>query len=67
MPTTRATSSMPSALTVRLHGKAIGVITGLGGEQNLFAFEDDYIEDPERPTLSLSFKGASGGIVTQAP
>ncbi len=54
----------PSALAVRLNGRRIGVITRLASERHLFAFEEDYIEDPERPTLSLSFKAASGGLVT---
>jgi serine/threonine-protein kinase HipA len=52
------------ALSVRLHGKQIGVITRLAGDRQLFAFEQAYIEDPQRPTLSLSFKGSSGGLVT---
>ena len=30
---------------------------------NLFSFEQDYIDDPDRPTLSLSFKGQAGGLV----
>src|SRR5437016_93653 len=52
------------ALSVRLHGKQIGVITRLAGDRQLFAFEQDYIDDPQRPTLSLSFKGSTGGLVT---
>ena len=53
-----------NALSVRLHGKQIGVITRLAGDRQLFAFEQDYIDDPQRPTLSLSFKGSTGGLVT---
>ena len=49
---------------MRLYGKHIGVITRLAGDRQLFAFEQDYIEDPQRPTLSLSFKGSTGGLVT---
>jgi len=52
------------ALSVRLYGKRIGVITRLAGDRQLFAFEQDYIDDPQRPTLSLSFKGSTGGLVT---
>src|SRR5258708_2219150 len=55
----------PSALSVRLQGKHIGVITRLAGDRQLFAFEQDYIDDQQRPTLSLSFKGSTGGLVTQ--
>ena len=53
-----------NALSVRLDGKQIGVITRLAGERQLFAFEQDYIDDQLRPTLSLSFKGSTGGLVT---
>ena len=53
-----------NALSVRLHGRQIGVITRLAGDRQLFAFEQDYIDDPQRPTLSLSFKGSTGGLVT---
>ena len=53
-----------NALSVRLYGKQIGVITRLAGDRQLFAFEQDYIDDQERPTLSLSFKGRTGGLVT---
>ena len=52
-----------NALAVHLHGRRIGVITRLAGDRQLFAFEQDYIDDPNR-TLSLSFKGRGGGIVT---
>src|SRR5215472_3581741 len=54
-----------SALSVRLHKRHIGVITRLAGDRQLFAFEQEYIDDPKRPTLSLSFKGSTGGLVTQ--
>jgi len=53
-----------NALAVRLHGRQIGVINRLPGDRQIFAFEQDYIDDPHRPTLSLSFKGRTGGLVT---
>lgn len=53
-----------NALSVRLHGKQIGVINRLAGDRQIFAFEQDYIDDPQRLTLSLSFKGRTGGLVT---
>jgi serine/threonine-protein kinase HipA len=55
-----------NALAVRLYGRQIGIITKLAGERHLFAFEQDYIDNPERPTLSLSFKSTTGGVVTSA-
>ncbi len=53
-----------NALAVRLHGRQIGVINRLAGDRQIFAFEQGYIDDPQRPTLSLSFKGRTGGLVT---
>jgi serine/threonine-protein kinase HipA len=53
-----------NTLVVRMHGLEIGVINRLAGDRHLFAFEQNYIDDPGRATLSLSFKGESGGLVT---
>jgi serine/threonine-protein kinase HipA len=53
-----------NALAINLAGRRIGVINRLAGDRQLFAFEQDYIDDPNRPTLSLSFKGQTGGLVT---
>lgn len=50
-------------LTVNLYDQRIGVINRIGGDRHLFSFEQDYIDDPDRPTLSLSFKGRTGGLV----
>ena len=52
-----------NALGVHLHKRRIGVINRLGGDRYLFSFEQDYIDDSNRPTLSLSFKGQAGGLV----
>jgi serine/threonine-protein kinase HipA len=53
-----------NALSVQLHGRQIGVINRLAGDRQLFAFEQDYVNDEKRPTLSLAFKGSTGGLVT---
>jgi serine/threonine-protein kinase HipA len=58
------TANHPGALAVRLQGKRIGVITRLAGDRHLFAFDEAYVHDENRPTLSLSFKSSSGGLVT---
>jgi len=55
-----------NALAVRLYDKQIGILTKFAGERQLFAFEQDYIDDPNRATLSLSFKSTTGGVVTSA-
>jgi serine/threonine-protein kinase HipA len=53
-----------NALGVYLHDRRIGIINRLGGARHIFAFEQDYVDDPNRPTLSLSYKGRTGGLVT---
>jgi serine/threonine-protein kinase HipA len=53
------------ALDVHLHDRRIGIINRLAGDRQLFAFEQDYVDDPNRPTLSLSFKGQSNALVTR--
>lgn len=52
-----------NAIAVKLHGRRIGVINRIGGDRHLFSFEQDYIDDASRPTLSLSFKGQADGLV----
>lgn len=53
-----------TALVVYLQDRRIGIINRLAGDRHLFAFEQDYVDDPNRPTLSLSYKGQAGGLVT---
>lgn len=51
------------ALEVLLNDQKVGVISALGGDQSIFAFDDAYADDPDRLTLSLSFKGEQGGLL----
>lgn len=53
----------PDALEVLLNDQKVGVISALGGDQSIFSFDDAYADDPDRPTLSLSFKGEQGGLL----
>src|SRR5271157_1573850 len=53
-----------NALGVYLEHHRIGIINRLAGERHLFAFEQDYADDRHRPTLSLSYKSQTGGLVT---
>ena len=53
-----------STLNVLLYGKLIGTITDVGGDQSLFAFTQEYIEDTSRPVLSLGFKDILGELIT---
>ena len=51
-------------LSVSLYNQEIGTLTRLGGDKNLFAFTDSYIDDPNRPTLGLHFKDPLGELIT---
>jgi serine/threonine-protein kinase HipA len=70
LPMTRLPMSLDpktiTALAVRIHGRPIGVINRIAGDSYIFAFEDDYLDDLERPVVSLSFKGPRGTIVAPA-
>jgi serine/threonine-protein kinase HipA len=53
-----------SVLEILLYGEQIGTLTRVPGDRNLFAFSQAYIDNPARPTLSLSFKDALGALIT---
>jgi serine/threonine-protein kinase HipA len=52
-----------SVLDVLLYNEPIGTLTRVPGDRTLFAFNQDYIDDPDRPALSLSFKDALGHLI----
>jgi len=54
----------PQVLEVALHGRRIGTLTLLPGDQALFVFDQAYMDDQKRPTLSLSFKDVMGELIT---
>ncbi len=51
-------------LNIMLNDREIGTLAQLPGDRNLFVFNDDYINDNNRPTLSLSFKDTFGELMT---
>lgn len=53
-----------NALSIKLHGSQIGIINRLAGDRHIFSFEEAYLENPFRPTLSLSFKGQGNELVS---
>ncbi len=53
-------------LQINLHDDPIGTLTLLQGDKSIFAFNDAYLEDLNRPTLSLSFKDEFGELITQS-
>jgi len=54
-----------STLEVLLYGEPIGTLTLVPGDRSLFAFNEEYIEDAERPVLSLGFKDTLGELLTE--
>ena len=53
-----------SVLEVLLHDEPIGTLTRVGGDRILFAFNDTYISDRNRPVLGLGFKDQFGDLIT---
>ena len=51
-------------LNIFLHDAEIGTLARLPGDRHLFTFNQDYIDNENRPTLSLSFKDIYGGLIT---
>jgi serine/threonine-protein kinase HipA len=51
---------MPGTLGVWLTDRRVGTITNIAGDYNIFAFEESYFDDPDRPVVSQSFIGPSG-------
>jgi serine/threonine-protein kinase HipA len=62
-------TTMPdvSVLNLRLYGEHIGTLTLIQGSRTLFAFNKAYIDNQERPVLSLSFKDQFGQLITEIP
>jgi len=54
-----------TVLDVLLYGEPIGTLTRVGGDRMLFAFNDDYIANENRPVLGLGFKDQFGGLITE--
>ncbi len=55
------------ALKVLLYNKPIGTLTHLPGDSNAFTWDQDYIDDVSRATLSLSFKDTLGNLIQEIP
>ena len=53
-----------SVLNVLLQGVPIGTLTRVAGDRTLFAFNDAYTNDANRPVLSLGFKDHLGQLIT---
>jgi serine/threonine-protein kinase HipA len=53
-----------SILEVRLYNEPIGTLTRVDGDRTIFAFNDEYVNDENRPTLGLYFKDQYGELRT---
>ncbi|NRP75764.1 Serine/threonine-protein kinase HipA [Ensifer psoraleae] len=54
-----------TVLDVRLYDEPVATLTNLQDGRTIFAFNDAYIEDETRPTLSLSYKDPFGALITK--
>lgn len=54
-----------SVLEVLLYNEPIATLTRVSGDRNLFAFEEGYIQDEDRPALGLQFKDTFGNLITE--
>ena len=54
-----------SVLEVLLYGEPIGTLTRVEGDRSLFAFNEEYIADENRPVLGLGFKDKFGELLTE--
>jgi serine/threonine-protein kinase HipA len=54
-----------SVLDVLLYDEPIGTLTRVAGDRTLFAFDDSYIENEQRPVLGLGFKDSLGQLITE--
>ncbi|AGS25212.1 type II toxin-antitoxin system HipA family toxin [Rhizobium etli] len=53
-----------SVLDVLLYDEPIGTLTRFGGDRTLFAFNEAYLNNDQRPVLGLRFKDALGQLIT---
>lgn len=57
--------SSVQVLQVNLYNQAIGTLTLLDGDRTIFAFNEAYLNNNNRPVLSLSFKDPFGELITE--
>lgn len=52
-----------SALDILLNDRRIGTLARLDGDRSIFTFDEAYLADEERPTLSLGYRDRYGAII----
>src|SRR5271170_3443620 len=58
---------MPQSLSVSLQSRRIGTLTNLSGDYNIFSFDEEYLEDDQRPVLSQAYIGTGGNVIRRIP
>lgn len=53
-----------AALDILLGETRVGTIARLDGDASIFTFDEDYLADQTRPTLSLAYKDPTGDILS---
>ena len=54
-----------AALDIFLGETRVGTIARLDGDASIFTFDEVYLADQDRPTLSLAYKDANGEIIAE--
>jgi serine/threonine-protein kinase HipA len=54
---------MPETLDIHLGDRKIGMLTNLANDRNVFEFDEQFVADPNRPIVSLSFLDEAGNVV----
>lgn len=54
-----------AALDIFLGKTRVGTIARLDGDASIFTFDEVYLADQDRPTLSLAYKDANGEIIAE--
>lgn len=52
-----------AALDILLHDRRIGTLARLDGDRSIFTFDEGYLADADRATLSLAYRDPYGGIL----
>lgn len=60
--TPKSRTPQVQVLRILLHEREIGTLTHLPDERTMLSLDDEYVRDPERPTLSLSLKKPGGEV-----
>ena len=53
-----------AALDIFLSDTRVGTLVRLDGDASIFTFDDAYLADQNRPTLSLAYKDSNGEVIS---